>query len=163
MTSDAEDAFSWEGDDDRTDVKPAAKPAAGPALPRGWNAVGKGSEGVARLEDDGATGITAEAEEQSQLSTTMLLLLGVFGGVYLLYSVGWAIGGSNLKPLANLIVSDAMYLPWQILAIAAPALWMLTVWVLTRRSAGWIRILLLLAGAVLLVPWPFVMVGAVGA
>ncbi|GAB3599686.1 hypothetical protein [Microbacterium tumbae] len=155
MTSDAEDALSGEGDDDRVDAKPA--------LPRGWNAVGKGSEEVARIEDDGTVSAPDAAAQPGQISTTMLVLLGVFGGVYLLYSVGWVIGGLNLKPLANLIVSDAMYLPWQILAIVAPALWMLTVWILTRRSAAWLRVLLLLVGAVLLVPWPFVMTGAIGA
>jgi hypothetical protein len=92
----------------------------------------------------------------------MLLLLGVIGGVYLLYAVGWAIGGLRLKPLANLIVDDAMFLPWFVLAIAAPAIWFLTTWVLTRGRASWIRVGVLLLGVVLLVPWPFVTVGVIG-
>ncbi|HWV49231.1 MAG TPA: hypothetical protein VN035_07225 [Microbacterium sp.] len=155
MTSDSDDALSWEGDDDL--------PARRPSLPEGWNAVGKGSDGV---ETEGAAptdSVRASAPaEAAPMSTAMLLSVGVFGGIYLLYAVGWVIGGLNLKPLANLIVADAMYLPWFVLAVAAPALWMLTVWLLTRGAQAWVRILLLLAGAVLLVPWPFVMVGAIG-
>ncbi|UYO98402.1 hypothetical protein OED01_06740 [Microbacterium sp. M28] len=162
MTSDPDDALSWEGDEDR--------PAHKPSLPQGWNAVGRGSEQVATEgELSSSAAATAEAApdeadqaEAASMSPAMLLFVGVFGGIYLLYAVGWFIGGLNLKPLANLIVADAMYVPWFVLAVAAPALWMLTVWVLTRGAQAWIRVLLLLAGAVLLVPWPFVMVGAVG-
>ena len=153
MTSDSDDALSWEGDDDM--------PARRPSLPEGWNAVGKGSE-VVGTEGTAPTGSVAASAPGAPMSTAMLLSVGVFGGIYLLYAVGWVIGGLNLKPLANLIVADAMYLPWFFLAVAAPALWMLTVWLLTRGAQAWVRILLLLAGAVLLVPWPFVMVGAIG-
>lgn len=157
MTSDADDALSWEGDQDR--------PETPPHLPRGWKAVGRDSETVVTAGESGtaAADPAAPASVQAQMSTAMLLLVGVFGGVYLLYTVGWIFGGLRLKPLANLIVADAMYLPWFVLAVLAPALWMLTVWVLTRRTAAWIRVVLLLAGAVLLVPWPFVMVGVLGA
>ena len=158
MTPDPDDALSWEGDEDR--------PAQKPSLPQGWNAVGKGSD---RVVTDGGASVAEPAEpaasEESQpaaMSPAMLLFVGIFGGIYLLYAIGWVIGGLNLKPLANLIVADAMYVPWFVLAVAAPALWMLTVWVLTRGAQSWIRVLLLLAGAVLLVPWPFVMVGAIG-
>jgi hypothetical protein len=93
MTSDADDALSWEGDEDRSAPRPrsgkerTAEPVA--ALPDGWQAVGKDSEAVGRIQEDG--------------------------------------------------------------------------WLLTRRSAGWVRVLGFLAGAALLVPWPFVMSGAVGA
>ena len=55
-----------------------------------------------------------------------------------------------------------MFLPWFVLAIAAPALWFLASWVLTRGRAAWIRVAVLLAGVVLLVPWPFVTVGVIG-
>ena len=48
------------------------------------------------------------------------------------------------------------------LAVLAPALWFGTVFLLTRRSAGWVRVVWLVAGAILLVPWPFITVGAVG-
>jgi hypothetical protein len=156
MTSDSDDALSWDGDEQNT------PPAS--ALPAGWNAVGKGSEGVGRVADDSvaAEDAAADPEESEPLSTAMLLVLGVVGGVYLLYSIGWVVGGLRLKPLANFFVADAMFLPWFVLAIAAPALWFLATWVLTRGRAAWIRICLLLLGVVLLVPWPFVTVGVIG-
>lgn len=153
MSSDSDDALSWEGDD--------AMRSKDPALPRGWNAVGKGSRRVGRVEDDG-TVTAAEQDEPGGLSTAMLLVIGVVGGVYLLYTIGWIIGGLRLRPLASFLVDDAMFLPWFALAIAAPALWFLASWVLTRTRATWIRIAALIGGMVLLVPWPFVTVGVIG-
>ena len=44
----------------------------------------------------------------------------------------------------------------------APALWFATAVLLTRSERTWKRMLWLFAGVVLFVPWPFVMVGAVG-
>lgn len=162
-----EDGLSWEGDD-HLDA---------PVLPSGWKAVGKGSEPAPPAEQpaspasvDRAPGHSRTEETTSEtdavepgLSTAALLGLGALGGVYLLYTIGWVIGGLRMQDLARLIVSDAMYVPWFIFAVAAPALWFLTTWVLTRGKATWLRLLVLLAGAVLLVPWPFVMMGALGA
>ena len=96
------------------------------------------------------------------VATIVVLTLGVIGGIYLLYSVGWVVGGLRLQPLASFFVVDAMFLPWFVLAVAAPALWFLAVWVLTRGRASWIRIGALILGVILLVPWPFVTVGAIG-
>lgn len=106
--------------------------------------------------------VPADDEGAPPLSTGLLLTLGVVGGVYLLYTVGWVVGGIRLKPLANLIVADAMYVPWFVLAVAAPLLWFLASWLLTRGRATWIRLSLLVLGVVLLVPWPFVTVGVIG-
>lgn len=156
MDSDSDDALSWEGDE--------GAPKKDAALPRGWKAVGRGSDAVRGAGEAGSavTAETADDDEDAPLSTVMLLALGIIGGVYLLYSVGWVIGGLRLRPLASFIVADAMYLPWFILAVAAPALWFLAAWVLTRGKAAWIRLGVLLLGVVLLVPWPFVTVGAIG-
>lgn len=140
MTSDPDDALTWEGDDDQP-ANPAAKT---PALPDGWNAVGKNSELVG-------------------LSTPMLLLVGVIGGVYLLYTVGWMIGGLNLQASAMFLVPGVMYQVAVWAAVLTPALWFAAVWFLTRRSAAWVRVVGFIAGALLLVPWPFVMTGMVGA
>ncbi|MFT4260438.1 hypothetical protein [Microbacterium sp.] len=164
MTSDPDDALTWEGDDET----PAA--SASPALPHGWKAVGKGSEAVPEPgpHEPSAGGTAASVPDERReahagLSTAMLLTLGVVGGVYLLYTIGWIIGGLRLKPLANLIVADWMFLPWFVLAITAPAIWFLVTWVLTRGRAAWIRVAMLLLGVVLLVPWPFVSMGVIGA
>lgn len=160
MSSDPDEALHWAGDD------PEAVPkAADASLPSGWKAVGKGSETVHTAAADHAEAPVSTADEpRAGLGSGALLALGVIGGVYLLYAVGWVIGGLNLRPLALMfIVADEMYLPWFWLAVAAPLLWFAAVWVLTRGRATWLRLLLLVVGAVLLVPWPFVMTGVVGA
>lgn len=175
MTSDSDDALSWDGDDGDSPTPTAPSPAerkrvapADATLPEGWNAMGKGSGAVGRPvpeeSDDADADADADADdtETPGLNTAMLLILGVVGGIYLLYSVGWVVGGLRLKPLANFFVIDAMFLPWFVLAVAAPLLWFLASWVLTRGKAGWIRVSALLLGVVLLVPWPFVTVGAIG-
>jgi len=188
MTSDPDDALRWEGDEPVTDApaKAADAPAKGtsadagageaPSLPAGWTAVGRGSEKV-RIAD-GASAVIADgaavtpspsaassaedADERQGLGNVSLISLGVIGGIYLLYAVGWAVGGSNLRPSASFLVTDAMYLPWMWLVILAPFLWFVAVWVLTRGRATWIRIVGLVVGVVLLIPWPFVMTGVLG-
>lgn len=187
-----DDALTWEGDDDPTlDVgaAPAAPPSAPEApdadaatatdaeaetasaavpdpgtaspengtaapasLPEGWNAVGKGSESVAA---DGTA-------RRQPVSSAGLITLGILGGFYLLYTVGWLIGGLRLQGEVEYLVADAMFQGSFWLAVLAPALWFVMVVMLTARSAAWIRLSWLIAGAVLLVPWPFIMVGAIG-
>ncbi len=175
MTSDPDEALRWEGDDEP------------PALPSGWTAVGRGSESVAQVEADGtvtahpptATAAPAtsesptsgspvsgsEAGEQAPMSTALLVALGILGGVYLLYTVGWAIGGYRLQVAALVLSPSLTSIMYQVAlwaAVLAPALWFVATLVLTRRSRSWVRLAALLAGAVLLVPWPFVMLGAWG-
>lgn len=154
MTSDSDDALSWEGDESAEQRARAAAPRSAPApVP----------EPVSEVVTTGAAGTPAEDEgAPTGLSNAMLVLVGVVGGVYLLYTVGWIAGGLRLQPLASFLVADFMFLPWFVLAVAAPALWFLATWVLTRGRASWIRTAVLLAGVVLLVPWPFVTVGVIG-
>jgi hypothetical protein len=60
----------------------------------------------------------------------------------------------------NLI--PAAYVPAFWLALLAPAIWFGVTLLLTRRAAAWQRWAWLIAGALLLVPWPFIMIGAIG-
>ena len=152
MTSDADDALAWEGDEDLTPSKRA--------LPDGWNAVGRDSETVGRLDEDGKP---IAAVHPQGLSTPMLLLIGIVGGIYLLYTVGWVIGGFNLQGSASFLIPAVMYQGAFWAAVLAPALWFGAVWVLTRRLRSWMRVGGLIAGVLLLVPWPFVMTGVGGA
>ncbi len=151
-----DDALSWGGDDDPTlDVG-----APAPGLPEGFTAVGKGSDEVGRIDADGSV---APAGEPAPMGNAALVSLGILGGVYLLYTVGWIIGGLRLQviaPALNLI--PAAYVPAFWLAVLAPSIWFATALVLTRRSVTWLRFVWLAAGAVLLVPWPFIMIGAIG-
>jgi hypothetical protein len=181
-----DDALSW-GDDDPTlhsdtlgadDDAPETTPTdaapARDALPEGFTAVGRGSERItaSATETMGEGAATSADDEPAGLSNAGLLALGVVGGVYLLFSVGWLIGGLRVHRVAGfLVASDGEASPlWTggnlvaiILATLAPIIWFAIVFWLTGRGRAWLRWLLLGVGVVLLVPWPFVMMGTVGA
>jgi hypothetical protein len=160
--TDDDDALAWEGDDDPTlDVGPAATdPApAKKALPEGFTAVGKGSDEVGRENSDGS--VTMPGERRPMGNAT-LIALGILGGIYLLYSIGWVIGGLRLQGQAAYLVTDIMFQGSFWLAVLAPLLWFATVLLLTSGARAWVRFTWLIAGAALLLPWPFVLIGAVG-
>lgn len=162
-----DDALSWDGDDDPTldvgatrdvepdDVEPEPEPAT--ELPEGFTAVGKGSETV-----DAAPRPAAAPQERRSMGNAELIGVGILGGVYALFAVGWIIGGLRLQGWRPFLVTDAMYQGSLWLAVLAPVLWFATVFLLTRTSRAWVRFVWLAAGVVLLVPWPFVLIGAVG-
>lgn len=176
-----DDALSW-GDDDPTldvgaptgdvaaasDPPPAADPpgaADTAALPDGYTAVGKGSESVGtpadpQTPDDAA--VAGEDEDQPAMGNAELISLGVLGGFSLLYAVGWIIGGLRLQGTAEFLVAPLAYQVSLWLAVLAPLVWFGTVLLVTRGSRGWVRFTWLVAGVVLLLPWPFIMVGAIG-
>ena len=157
-----DDALAWDGDDDPTlDVGPKATAPEGETrvLPEGYTAVGKGSQDVGRLRADGS--VTMPGERRPMGNAT-LITLGILGGIYLLYAIGWIIGGLRLQGRAAYLVTDVMYQGSFWLAALSPLLWFGTVFLLTARSRPWVRLAWLIAGVALLLPWPFVMIGAVG-
>lgn len=174
-----DDALTWDGDDDptlhlgadrapQTDAGSADRADAATstaALPDGYTAVGKGSEAVevtsapAQTSDrDGAVAVA----ERAPMGNGALVALGVIGGVYALYAIGWLIGGLRLQGRAQYLVFDVMYQGSLWLAVLAPLLWFGATFLLTRGRRPWVRFVWLAAGVVLLLPWPFVMIGAVG-
>ncbi|MGZ0710586.1 DNA polymerase III subunit gamma/tau (plasmid) [Coraliomargarita sp. W4R53] len=167
MTSDRDDALSWGGDDDPTldaaSPAPEAIPARQPSLPKGYAAVGKGSDTVS---DESAVPVIADDTEKpverKPMGNAALVTVGVLGGAYGLYVIGWIIGGLRLQGLAQYLVTDVMFLGSFWLAALAPVIWFGTTILLTRHSSTWVRVVWLVAGLVLLVPWPFVMTGTVG-
>ncbi|MBD7956662.1 DNA polymerase III subunit gamma/tau [Microbacterium sp. Sa4CUA7] len=154
-----DDALSWDGDDDPT---LAAAPAATP-LPTGYRAVGRGSERLGETRQADAADETPALNEPTgpaPMGNAALVGVGVFTGIYLLLSLGWVLGAGRLQLVAQLFLDPVAYQVTMWLAVLAPPLWFGTVWLLTRRSKLWLRLVLLAAGAVLLVPWPFVLSGA---
>jgi hypothetical protein len=172
-----DDALTWDGDDDPTldarsratapgeDITAStpAEPSSGPgdagALPDGFTAVGKGSESLHTTPTTDADGQTA-GKSRPPLSNGALIGLGIFGGVYLLLTVGWLLGVARLQLVAGLFLDSVAFQFAFWLAVAALPLWFVTVLWFTRTSATWVRFSLLGAGAVLLIPWPFVLAGA---
>ena len=163
-----DDALTWDGDDDPT-LDVGANPAPeSAALPAGWNAVGKGSEAVDPRTEASETPAAVvdpsvpQAAQRQPVGNAVLITIGVVGGVFLLYTIGWVVGGLRLEGTAQFLVSPVAYRFGFWLAVLAPAVWFATVFLLTRGSRAWVRIVWLLAGIALLVPWPFIMTGAVG-
>lgn len=186
-----DDALTWDGDDDPTldlgpsepgvegrpaeaagigpsDAEPEARDETTAVLPDGFTAVGRGSERVTSAGDDAETAHEAAAAdgaataEKKPMGNAELIVLGVLGGVYALFAIGWLIGGLRLQGWRPFLVTDAMYQGSLWLAVLAPVLWFATAFLLTRAARTWVRFAWLAAGVVLLVPWPFVMIGAVG-
>jgi len=162
-----DDALTWDGDDDPTLEVGADPPSESSTLPVGWNAVGKGSKAVEPAAHetetaDAGLGSAAGSAERQPMGNALLITIGVVGGIFLLYTIGWIVGGLRLEGTAQFLVSPVAYRFGFWLAVAAPAVWFATVFLLTRSSRAWVRIVWLLAGIALLVPWPFIMTGAVG-
>ncbi len=95
--------------------------------------------------------------EEAGTSSALLVTLGVFGGVFLLFTVGWIIGVQRSTVPSTGVFFTFMYRLGQILAIAAPAGWFIGVLVLARERRAGVRLLWLLLGVVLLAPWPFIL------
>ncbi|SEC55296.1 hypothetical protein SAMN04489806_3198 [Paramicrobacterium humi] len=141
-----DDALSWAGDDDPT-LQPG--PGEQKQLRPGWKLVGRPSRVPAPRDTD---------EEPSQMGSAMLIALGILAGVYLLYTIGWSINIARDTYPAPAPIDQVMYTVGLWLAVAAAPLWFATTLLFTRRLVR-ARIVWLIIGAIVLVPWPFVIGG----
>ncbi|UNK69464.1 DNA polymerase III subunit gamma/tau [Microbacterium sp. H1-D42] len=182
MSSEPEDdALSWDGDDALEARRPTpraqkAKPVAprvetpsdpafdAPIAPLPSAGAPASDTAAARVENAASAGDAAsDADDEPQgIGTVALLGLGILGGIYLLYTVGWALGGAGMLSKAAFMMPAPMYQASMWIAVAAPALWFAAALVLTRESKPWVRFAALIVGALLLVPWPFVVAGGGG-
>lgn len=166
MSSDGdEDALSWGGDDALEARRPPAArrnpdPAQEATSPATSGA--EASQAPASASASGSAAVSDEDEPQEP-GTASLVLFGILGGVYLLYTIGWVIGGLGMQLPVTFTLPPALYQGVLWLAVLAPALWFAAVLVATRGLKPWIRFAWLIAGAVLLIPWPFVVAGGGGA
>lgn len=151
-----DDALSWDGDiRDPTHVDGPARagsssgdrPAATPDPAQ--------STGTADVE-----GATAPAAGGSVL----LVVYAAIGGAYLLFTIGWVLAVTRDTVALPNPFFDVMYRVGSALAVAAPAAWFGSTFLLTRsrqgRRASAIRILCLVVGLLLVAPWPFIAGGA---
>lgn len=157
MTRDPDDdALRWEGDDDPT-LAPGWKRVGNPVEQPADARDGRGDTGASGATDAAASVDDDEADAATQPGSAELVLLGVFAGVYLLYSIGWiltvvgvgGIGGTD--PVAAFMFQVGLWL-----AVLAPALWYAAAFAATRERPR-ARLAWLLAGAIVLVPIPFVL------
>ena len=76
--------------------------------------------------------------------------------MYLIHTLGWLVSiQRSMTSLPNLF-DVIMFQFGEFLAIASPAIWFAAIFLLTGRRPI-IRLLLLVLGIVVLVPWPFVL------
>lgn len=147
MSTEDEEALAWAGDNDErlttgsTSVSPVRKRRASPSpspLPQP----------------------STSPEVPAALSSGGVIALGILGGIYLLFSAGWIVTAvRNPIQIADPLGSFMFVLGlW--LAVLAPAAWFAATLVFGRhRSFGW-RLLSLVLGAALVIPWPYFIRGA---
>jgi hypothetical protein len=155
MSSDQpdDDALTWAGD-----TEPATPPArstapADPAAPKvasGWKVVGK----------PGRVATPGVDRQRGQMSSVALVGFGILAGVYLLYTIGWLIAAQRDAAAPADIVGAAMHTVGLWFAVLAPALWIGATFWLTRASGSLRgRFVALVVGAIVLIPWPFIVGG----
>jgi hypothetical protein len=153
---DEDDALRWEGDDD-AGLAPGWKRVGSPApLASTGDAAATTSEGETA---DAATSASPDDEPAddapAQPGSAELVLLGVVGGVYLLYTLGWILSVLRVQNPAQDPLGQFMFALGLWLAVLAPALWFGVTFALTRGRPG-ARLVWLLIGAVVLLPVAFV-------
>ena len=118
-----------------------------------------GTTAVDAGDDETAAGAEAgRTDAAAQPGSAELVLLGVLGGVYLLYSIGWLIWALSPAPDLGEPVAQFMFVFGRWMAVLAPALWFgVVLWLAAERHRA--RLIWLIAGAVLLVPVPFLLRG----
>ncbi|TFV95132.1 DNA polymerase III subunit gamma/tau [Orlajensenia leifsoniae] len=156
-----DDALNWAGDDDPTLVAKDAdalapgrstdpEAPAGAELPSGWTPVGE----PGRVTHPDAAADTDDGPAQTSSAT--LITLGVLGGIYLIYTIGWAVVATRMSTGSMDPVAQFMFVLGTWLAILAVPLWFaVTLWLTGGRPRR--RLLWLFAGVVLLVPLPFLL------
>jgi hypothetical protein len=98
-----------------------------------------------------------ERDPDAPAGSGALVGMGVFGGIYLLYTVAWLISGSTFSVAVGTTTATVFLELLRVLAIMAPALWFAaTVWLASARSTR-TRFIWLVIGVIVLVPWPFIM------
>ena len=144
---DDDEALTWAGGRDPSHYEtPEVKPQK-PQKAAGSSA--KPVVGAPEVQDD-------DDELPPAMSSVVLVALGILGGIYLLYTIGWFVSWQRfLYASADELELIAFHVQ-QVLAIVGPPLWFIVTLLLTRERKPQVRLLWLLVGALVLIPWPFV-------
>ena len=103
----------------------------------------------------------ADAEDaQSGLSSSEGVLIGILGGIYLLFSAAWIVTALGDPVQIEDPVGSFMFILGLWLAAAAPAAWFAAMLVFGRRRSFLWRFSMLALGAILVIPWPSFFRGA---
>jgi hypothetical protein len=98
----------------------------------------------------------SDDDEAPATSSALLITLGILAGVYLLYTVGWVVTVQHAGSLASTPLDHIAIDVQEGLAICAAAFWFGATIFLTQGRRPVVRLVWLLIGAIVLIPWPFV-------
>lgn len=110
-----------------------------------------------QVEDPAAD---ADLAERPEISNAMLVLIGVFGGLYLLYTWGWLVVAKAYSTVNALTAAGSGTLGGALQQVVfwaapfAPILWFVTALVLCRGGRAGRLAVMLVVGAAVLVPLP---------
>ena len=99
-------------------------------------------------------------QSAKQLAAPLLVTYGILGGIHLIYAIGWVVG---LQRLNNISVPSSdpltaiMFQLGEALAIVSPVTWFAAAFLLTAGRRPIVRLLWLLAGLVVVAPWPYIL------
>jgi hypothetical protein len=147
---------AWDGTTD--DADPTASPSPVTAH-RSRSAHASSNDGG----DEGeSTGTGDNAESTRQTSSVALVVMSLLGGFLVLDGLGWGLSIGPLQAAFRPIdlLGTTMFSLGLVFAVASPFVWLGASMWLTRSRPSWQRIAALAIGAVLLVPWPY-LVGCV--
>jgi hypothetical protein len=144
---DDDEALTWAGGRD-----PSHYETPEPKAPKPTRAVAKPTPNSA-LADADADAVADELPPS--MSAVVLVCLGVLGGIYALYTVGWFVSFQRLVYVPTDALELITFKAQQVLAILAAPLWFIVTTLVTRERKPAIRLLWLLIGALALVPWSF--------
>lgn len=102
-------------------------------------------------------GLEVQPLPKPQTPAFLLVAYGVIAGAFLLYAVGWGIAVSRSAIIPIDLLSVVMASIGNALAVLSPVIWFAAVIALTRADRPLPRLLWLILGLALLVPWPFVL------
>ena len=149
MSADPDDeALRWDGDADPSYVPVATPAAAAQPAP------------VVEPVVEPAVKPTPAEPAAGGTGSFLLVTYGILAGAYLIYTIGWLVPIVSHQRAENPdLLGEVMLRLSQALAIAAPAIWYGASLLLTRGRRPIVRLLALLGGLVVLLPWPYLLLG----
>jgi hypothetical protein len=142
-----EEALTWAGGRDPSHYEtPVAKPGK-TIKPSAPNASEAGTPGSDDKDE--------EADDRPATSAIVLVCLGILGGIYALYALGWFVSWQRLLYADPDELEFQAFHVQQVLAILAPPLWFGATIYYTRGRKPALRLLWLVIGALVLIPWSF--------
>jgi hypothetical protein len=157
-SDDDDDALTWAGARDPSLYEtPEVKPSKATKASKTPKAPASGTSVAASTTAALAGGESADTDDEMApaMSSVVLIALGLLGGIYLLYTVGWFISWQRLVYTDPDLLELAAFRAQQVLAIIAAPLWFAATLFFTRERKPAVRLLWLVVGAVVLVPWSF--------